>query len=124
MGIFRKVLQRLFGRSGPSDSESRQFMDPGQAKRQGYVATPGGFLQWSPTAPRRSVNKSGWKPCHACGRLIPVVADRLIRVIDARTAGQRPLDPGGTVVQEGVTHLAYTTESAGTWTYVCPRAIA
>src|SRR5262245_65000283 len=97
---------------------SEPLMDPEEAKRQGYQATPGG-LQWSP-APRQPVDKSGWKPCHACGRLIPVVDDWVTRTVDVRTAGQRTSDPDGTVIEEGVLHLVESVERAGTWTYVCP----
>ena len=52
---------------------SEPFMDAEEAMRQGYNVTPGG-LQWS-QVPRQAVDKSRWKPCHACGRLIPVVRD-------------------------------------------------
>src|SRR5262249_4634306 len=51
---------------------SEQLMDTEEAKRQGYHVTPGG-RQWS-SAPRQPVDKSRWKPCQACSRLIPVVA--------------------------------------------------
>jgi hypothetical protein len=95
-----------------------QFMDPEEAKRQGYHVTPGG-LQWSP-APQRPVDKSRWKPCHACGLLIPVVKDWVTRITEIRTAGQRTWDPDGTVIEEGVIHPITTAETAGTWTYVCP----
>lgn len=95
---------------------SEQLPSPGAAGRKGYHATPG-FEQWSPD-PHRPVDKSGWKPCHGCGRLIPVVEDRVTRVVEVRTAGQR--DPEGTIIEDGVTHPVRTTEGAGTWTYVCP----
>jgi hypothetical protein len=74
MVFFRKLFQRFFGRSGPRGSPSGQFMHSEEAKRLGYDATPVG-LQWSP-GPRRPVEKSKWKPCHACGRLIPVETER------------------------------------------------
>jgi hypothetical protein len=118
MAFFRKMLQRLFGRSGPRGSQSGQFMDPEEAKRLGYEATPGG-LQWLP-GPRQPVDKSRWKPCHACDRLIPVVEDWVTRIAEVRTAGQRTSDPDGTVIDEGVSHPIETVERAGTWTYVCP----
>ncbi len=117
MASFRKKLQRLFGRSGPGGSQSRPFMDPEEAKRQGYHVTPGG-LQWSPAA-RRAVDKSKWKPCHACGRLIPIKEDWVTRIVEVRTGGQRTYDPDGTVIEEGVTYPIEKSEKAGTWTYVC-----
>ena len=97
---------------------SEQFMDPEEAKKQGHHPTPGG-LQWSP-APRQPVDKSRWKPCHACGRLIPVVEDWVTRIVEVRTAGQRTTDPDGTVIEAGISHLVESVERAGTWTYVCP----
>jgi hypothetical protein len=98
---------------------SEPILDPEEARRRGYQVTPG-FLQWSPPGLRRPVDKTTWKPCHACGRLIPVVGDRVTRVVEVRTAGQRTHDPDGTIIEEGVTYPIYKTESAGTWTYVCP----
>lgn len=116
MAFFRKLLQRLFGRSGLRSSRSGQLVDPEEAKRQGYQVTPGSW-QWSP-APRQPVDQSRWKPCHACGRLIPVVEDRVTRIVEVRTAGQRT--PGDTVIEEGVTYPIQAVDPAGTWTYVCP----
>src|SRR5262245_23662683 len=52
--------------------------------------------------------------------MIPVVRDQVTRVVEVRTAGQRTYDPDGTIIEEGVTYPIYTTESTGTWTYVCP----
>jgi hypothetical protein len=134
MAFFRKMLQRLFGwfghRAGqpehfldpeeadPRASQSEDFMDPDEAKRLGYRVTPGG-LQWSP-GPRQPVDKSRWKPCDSCSRLIPVIEDWVGRIVEVRTAGQRTGDPDGTIIEEGVTYPIYDWEPAGTWTYVCP----
>jgi len=117
MAFFRRLLQRLFGRSG-SPAAPSTLIDPEEAKRRGYDVTPIG-LQWSP-APRRPVDKSAWKPCHACGQLIPVVEDRVTRVVEVRTAGQRTRASDDTVIEEGGTASRETVEGAGTWTYVCP----
>jgi hypothetical protein len=97
---------------------SEQFIDREAAKRQGYHLTPVG-LQWSP-APRQRVDKSRWKPCQACGRLIPVVEDWVTSVANVRTAGQRATASDGTVIEPGVWHPVEAVERAGTWTYVCP----
>src|SRR5262249_22708244 len=94
----------------------QQFMDLEETKRQGYRVTPGG-LQWSP-APRQPVDKSRWKPCHACGRLIPVVEDWVTRIVEVRTASQRDFE--GTAIEEGMTYPIEAVERAGTSTYVCP----
>jgi hypothetical protein len=118
MAFFRIMLHRIFGWFGPRASHSGQFMDPEKAKRRGYKVTPGG-LQWSP-GPRQPVEKSHWKPCHACGRLIPVVEDWVTRTVEVRTAGQGTSDPDGTVIEEGVSHPIESVERVGTWTYVCP----
>jgi hypothetical protein len=97
---------------------SEQLMDPEEAKQRGYHSTPGG-QQWSPN-PKEPVDKSRWKPCRACGRLIPVVEDRITRISEIRTAGQRTSDPDGTVIEEGVSYSVKGEESTCTWTYVCP----
>jgi hypothetical protein len=97
---------------------SEHFIDPEEAKRQGYHVTPGG-LQWSPV-PRRPVDKSNWKPCCACGRLIPVVWDWVTRRVEVQTGGQRTTDPDGTVIEDGISHPVESVERATTWTYVCP----
>jgi hypothetical protein len=91
---------------------SEEFMDADEAKRQGYHVTPGG-LQWSPV-PRQPVDKSRWKPCHACGRLTPVVEDWVTRIVEAPTACQPASSP------DGRAHPIESGERAGTWTYVCP----
>jgi transcription elongation factor Elf1 len=97
---------------------SEKLMDTEEAKRQGYHVTPGG-QQWS-TAPRKPVDKSRWKPCHACSRLIPVVEVRGDRIVEVRTASQRPSDPDSTVIEEGLSRLVESVEPAATWSYVCP----
>lgn len=97
---------------------SEPLLDPEEAKRRGLQLTPGGF-QWSPGV-RLPVNKSGWKPCHACGRVIPVVEDYVTRVSEVRTGGQRTSDPNGTVIEDGVSYAVRTVERTGTSTYVCP----
>jgi sarcosine oxidase delta subunit len=118
MAFFRKMLQSLFGWFGPRASHSGHFMVPEEAKRRGYKETPGG-LQWSP-ALRQPVDRSHWKPCHGCGRLIPVTEDWVTRTVEVRTAGQRTSDPDGTIIEEGVSHPIKSVERLGTWTSVCP----
>ena len=69
--------------------------------------------------PRRPVEKSGWKPCHACGRLIPVVEDRSTRVVEVLTSA--PRTPDGTVIEDGVCYPTEPVEGPGPQTYVCPH---
>jgi hypothetical protein len=86
----RKLPLSRGGHSVMSD----QFMNREEAKWQGYQETPSG-LQWSPARPQ-PVDKSHWKPCSACGRLIPVEG------------------------REGVSNPIESSEGVGNWTYVCP----
>lgn len=58
----------------------------------GYQELPGSY-QWSPW-PLQRVDKTRWKPCHRCGRAIPVSTHSLT------------LDP--------------QSDNSGIWTYVCP----
>jgi hypothetical protein len=118
MAFFRILLQKLLRWSGSGRPPSGQFLDPKVARQQGYQQTPGG-LQWAP-APRQPVEKSRWKPCHGCGRLIPVEKDYLIRPGEPGTAGQRTSDPDGTVIDQGATQMGKTVERLDTWSYVCP----
>ncbi len=97
--------------------QSVPFMDPEETRQQGYHVTPG-HLQWSPPS-RHPVDKSDWKPCHACGRLIPVVQDRVTRIIDVQAADQGTSDTGRAVKKEGI-HPTQAVERAGTCRYVCP----
>ena len=71
MAVIRNMVQWLFGRTGSRETPSEPIMKVEEAERHGYRVTPGG-LQWTP-GPRQPVDKSGWIPCHACGRIIPVV---------------------------------------------------
>src|SRR5262249_50407422 len=112
MALVRKVRLWVVGapsggvgtneRPGGGRVTSEQLMDPEEAIQRGYHVTPGG-QQWSPNS-KQPVDKSRWKPCRACSRLIPVVEDRITRLQEVRTAGQRTSDPDGTAIEEGVSY--------------------
>jgi len=93
MNFITKLWEGLFGRTRPpkwvqTPTEDDASTDPG------YFQLPGS-RQWSPPpAIPNPVNEAGWKPCHACGRKIPVVMDETLE------DGQ--------------------IKSFGTWTCVCP----
>ena len=93
-------------------------MDPDEAKRRGYCATPGG-QQWCP-GPRRAVDKSRWKPCDVCGRLIPVVADGRISPYTCLILRPRTSDRDGTSSDAGGWRSGRSGKRGRTWTYVCP----
>ena len=54
----------------PGGPSRHFFTDPEQAERLGYTETPNG-MQFCP-GPREAIDKSKWKPCHACGHPISV----------------------------------------------------
>jgi hypothetical protein len=118
MAFFRGILKKLLGEPTSAETQSAPFIATEQAQRLGYHSTPGGW-QWSPSA-ARPVDKSRWKPCDGCGRLIPIEKDFVLRLVDEPFRDRRAVDPDATLVEDSVTRLTEVAEPAGTFTYVCP----
>ena len=109
MAFFRDLVRRLLGLPDPRGGPPGASTDPGEVRPVGFHMTPG-FAQWSP-GPRQPVDRSGWKPCHGCGRPVPVVRDRASRGGAPVPGADQPTpDENEAVVAEG----------PDTWTYVCP----